>query len=236
MIRGEEGTKVKITVKRGEEEKEITVKRGKIELQSVTRSFFIYEDQNIGYIKIDNFAANTYDQFLKALKKLEKKNIDSLVIDVRDNPGGHLLQTKQILSLFFSKKTVLYQVETKDATTKVYSDSSDNRTYPIAVLINGGSASASEILASCFQENYKNATIIGTTSYGKGTVQKSQSLSNGTSIKYTTEKWLTSKGKWLDEVGVTPDVVVEQADSYYEEANYDNDAQLQEAFKHMKES
>ena len=119
---------------------------------------------------------------------------------------------------------------------KVVSLSKESRDYPVAVLINGGSASASEILASCFQDNYKNSIVVGTKSYGKGTVQKAQYLSNGTSIKYTTQKWLTSKGKWLDGKGVTPNIVIEQAAEYYDNPTYKTDLQLQEAIKKLKES
>ena len=104
------------------------------------------------------------------------------------------------------------------------------------VLINHGSASASEILASCFQDNYANGLIIGNTSYGKGTIQKSVSLKTGTSFKYTTQKWLTSKGKWLHEKGVTPDIAVNQSEEYSQNPVYENDAQLQEALRQIKES
>ena len=98
-------------------------------------------------------------------------------------------------------------------------------------MINGSSASASEILASCFQENYKQATIIGTTSYGKGTVQKSLELSTGASLKYTPAKWLTSKGVWINDKGVVPDIVVEQGEEYIANPSDDNDLQLQKALE-----
>ena len=158
-----------------------------------------------------------------------------MILDVRDNPGGHLLQTKQILSMFFSKKTVLFQIESKQKKQKVKSLSDEVRDYPVAVLINSSSASASEVVASCFQDNYKDALIVGITSYGKGTVQQSQSLKNGTSIKYTTQKWLTSKGKWLNNTGVTPDVEVQLSESYYQNPVHEEDNQLQEAIQRIVE-
>ena len=236
LIRGKLGTIVKVTVLRGEEEKEFEIKRGNIDILSVSDKTFDVDGKKIGYIRIDTFAANTYSQFNKTLKRLEKDNINSLIIDVRDNPGGHLLQTRQMLSLFFNKKTVLYQIKDKLSNKKVYSYSNSKRSYPIAVLVNGGSASASEILASCFKENYKKATIVGTKTYGKGTVQKSIVLSNGKSIKYTTEKWLTSKGKWINKKGIKPDVEVELNDAYFENPSDENDNQLQEAINKLKES
>ena len=235
-IRGIEGTIVDITVKRGEEEIDFSVVRGTIEIQSVSTEIFENNGKKIGYLRIENFAANTYTQFNKALKKLEKKKIDSLILDVRSNPGGHLLQTRQILSLFFDKKTVLYQIQAKNSKKKVYSLTNDKRKYPIAVLVDGGSASASEILASCFKENYKKVSIIGTKTYGKGTVQKSKSLNSGTSIKYTTEKWLTAKGKWINKKGVKPTIEVKLGQEYVDNPGYDTDAQIQKAIEILKES
>ncbi len=233
LIRGEKGTKVKIKVKRGEEELEFILKRDVIKIPSVTHS--IYEN-NIGYIKIKSFSANTYDEFKEALLDLESKEIKSLIIDVRDNLGGQLLQTKQILSLFFNKKTVLYQVESKQKKQKAYSLSKETRSYPVGVLINYASASASEILASCFQENYKNAFIMGEKSVGKGTVQTAKDLSNGTSVKFTTQKWLTSEGKWIHGEGIKPDYEVSQQEAYYYEPTDENDVILKEAINKLKES
>ncbi len=236
MIRGKKGTKVNLTIKRGDEELNVDVVRDVVDLISVTDKIIEYEGKNIGYIRIDSFAANTYSQFYKSLRALENKKIDSLIIDVRSNPGGHLQQTKQILSLFFDSKTVLYQIKSKGKVEKAYSYSNEVRKYPIAVLIDSGSASASEILASCFKENYKKVYIIGTTTYGKGTVQKTQTLKNGTTIKYTTETWLTSKGKFINKLGVTPTVEVKLDDAYFENPCDENDNQLKEALNKLKES
>ena len=235
LVRGKSDTMVEITVKRDEKEKVIKVKRGVVELQSVSSDVINYEDRNIGYIKITTFSDNTSKQFSGALSKIEE-SIDSLVIDVRDNPGGHLQQVTDILSVFFSKGKVLYQIESKEKKDKVTSLTKESRDYPVMVLINRGSASASEILASCFKDNYPNAKVIGLTSYGKGTVQKSVSLRSGNSFKYTTQKWLTAKGEWIDGKGVVPDVEVTQDNEYLQNPVYENDVQLQEAFKQIKES
>jgi len=236
LIRGKKKTKVDITVLRDNKEVDISLIRDVVDLESVTSNIIKYEDKSIGYIRIETFAANTYSQFYKALRALEVKKVDSLIIDVRDNPGGHLLQTKQILSLFFDSKTVIYQIKSKKNVEKVYSISNESRKYPVAVLINGNSASASEILASCFKENYKNSIIVGTTTYGKGTVQKTKTFNSGITIKYTTDRWLTSKGKDINKKGVTPTVEINQNDSYYENPTDENDSQLQEALKQLKES
>lgn len=210
---------------------EITITRDVVDIPSVSSKIIEGNNKSLGYISIDTFASNTYSQFKSNLNSLEKEKIDSLIIDVRNNPGGHLSQVEDILSLFFNKKTVLYQIETKGKTKKVYASSKKTRSYDVVVLINESSASASEILASCFQENYKKATIIGTSSYGKGTVQKSLELSTGSSLKYTTEKWLTSKGVWINDKGVVPDIVVEQGEEYMANPSDDNDLQLQKALE-----
>lgn len=236
MVRGKKGTKVNITVKRNDEELSMDVKRDVVDLISVTDKIIEYEGKNIGYIRIDKFAANTYSQFYKSLMALESKKIDSLIIDVRSNPGGHLKQTKQILSLFFDSKTVLYQVKYKGKVEKAYSYSNESRKYPVAVLIDSASASASEILASCFKENYKKVFIIGDTTYGKGTVQTTQTLQDGTTIKYTVETWLTSKGKALNNIGVTPTVQVSLTEEYAKNPCDDNDDQLKTALNKLKES
>ena len=229
LIKGEKDSVVNITVLRDDKEMSFDVTRGTIELTSVTNKIIEGENKKIGYINISVFASNTYEQFNKSLKSLEKQDIDSLIIDVRNNPGGHLNQVEKILSLFFNKKTVLYQLDTKVSIEKKYSTGDGKRKYEVVVLVNEGSASASEILASCFKENYKNAKIVGTTTYGKGTIQNALELSTGVTVKYTVQKWLTSKGEWINEVGIEPDVVVGQCEEYYSTLSDEDDVQLQKA-------
>lgn len=215
LLMGESGTKVKVKVLREEKEKTFTLTRGIVIIPSVSSKVVVENDKKIGFIDIDNFAANTYYQFKDHLTKLEKNKIDGLIIDVRDNTGGHLTQVNKILSMFFDKKTLLYQIETKNGVENIYATGKDERKYDVVVLINYSSASASEILASAFQDNYKNATVVGTKSYGKGTIQSAIRLSTGASLKYTSQKWLTSKGAWLDNKGVVPDVEVKIEDPNY---------------------
>ena len=231
MIKGKENTKVEITVLRDNEEITKTLVRHSIEIPTVTDKVFERDGKKVGYIYVDSFAATTYKQFKKSLLKLEDKNINSLIIDVRSNPGGHLNQVTKVLELFMDKKHVLYQVEFKGAKTKKYSTSSTNRNYDIVVLIDSASASASEILAAAFKESYSNATLVGSKSYGKGTVQKAYHLSSGSSFKYTTEKWLTPKGNWIDQKGVNPDVEVLLTEEYKNNPTDENDTQLQKALE-----
>lgn len=234
LIKGKSDSKVKIMIKRGNTTKTVTVKRGIIEIENVTSHLLEENGKKIGYINVAVFASNTFKQFKKNLSRMEKKNAEALIIDLRDNPGGHLSQTRDILSMFFDKKTVLYELQNKNKVSKVYSSSNDTRNYPIVILVNGNSASASEVMASCFNDNYKNATIVGTKTYGKGTVQQTVKLSSGTSFKYTTEKWLTSKGKSVDGVGINPDINIELDQSYYSNPTYENDSQVKKAVEILK--
>ena len=234
LIRGKVGTAVKIKVLRNNKYLTFSIKRTNIEIETVKSNYFDVESKRIGYLDVDVISSNTYKQFNKNLKRLENKNIDSLIIDLRDNPGGHLSQTKEILSMFFNKKTVLYQLKDKDTKKKIYSSSNETRSYPIVILVNDGSASASEIITSCFMKNYNNIKVVGTTTYGKGTVQQSHQLSTGTSIKYTVQEWLTSNGKSINEKGIKPDEELLMNSEYYFNPTYNTDNQLQKAIEILK--
>ncbi len=219
---------VKLEILRGEEKKLFKISLDRVELPSVASKIVEKNGKKVGVITVSVFASNTYSQFHTHLKKLEKKKIDGLVIDVRDNPGGHLDQVTKIISLFLDKSKVIYQINSNGKKTKVYSTSSEKREYPISVLINKGSASASEILAGAMKESY-GATLIGIKSYGKGTVQKEYSLSSGSSIKYTTETWLTPSGKSINKKGVEPDIEVVMDDKYRDTFKEEDDNQFQKA-------
>ena len=234
IIKGTKDKTFNLTIKRGEEELTKKVTSETIDLVSVTSKVYPLNNGNAGYISINTFAANTYKQFKKELNSLEKKNINSLIIDVRSNPGGHLSQTRDILELFMKKGSVLYQVQYKKEVRKIKDETKVSRTYPVVVLINSSSASASEILAASFNDSYVDATLIGEKTYGKGTVQTAYSLSDGSSLKYTTEKWLTPKGKWIDGKGVSPDKNVLLTDEYLLNPTTENDLQLQSALEFLE--
>lgn len=224
-------TAFNMTIQRNGEEQTFSVKTTTLSLPQITSNIYEREDKKVGYIKIEIFSSNIAEQFESALKELESDGIDRLIIDVRDNPGGYLTQTTEILSLFMTKKQVLYQLATKKETEKVYGTKSKvDRNYLVAVLINEESASAAEILASAFKENL-NSEIIGVTSYGKGTVQRTEDLENGDTIKYTVQKWLTPDGNWINETGVTPTQEVELNLAAGETLTDENDTQLQKAIE-----
>lgn len=221
-------SKIVITVKRDNEEKDISINLSKVEIPHVSGKVIEQDSKKIGYIKISLFASNSYKQFKNKLDELEKSNIDDLIIDVRDNSGGYLSSVTDICNLFLDKGKVIYQLEDSKGKVKKKDTTKEKRKYDIVVLINGGSASASEILASAIKESY-GGDIVGTNSYGKGTVQQTKKLLDGSMIKYTTQKWLTPDGNSINEVGVTPTKVVELNEEYFNNPTTENDNQLQEA-------
>ncbi len=227
--KSKKGSKLKLTVKRADEEIKATITVDSVELPSVKSEVITRDDSKIGLITIDTFAANTYKQFNKELKKVEKEKIDSLIIDVRNNLGGHLTQVSKIASLFLEKGKVIYKLEEKNKKTSFKDETKEHRNYKVVILCNKSSASASELLLEAFKESYKNSVSVGVTTYGKGTVQKAYELSSGASIKYTTEKWLTPKGHWINEKGVKPDIKVEASEEYKENPTRENDNQLEVA-------
>lgn len=203
-----ENDKVEITVLRNNEEKKVTVKKDKLYIPSVTSKVIEEENKKIGYIDITTFSNTTSKQVKKALLSLENDNIDSLVIDVRNNAGGYLISAKEIASMFLEKGKIIYSLQEKDKTQTYKDTTSEKRDYPVVVLINEYSASASEILTSALKESY-NATLVGKKSYGKGKVQQTLNLEDGSMAKYTTAKWLTPNGKCIDGVGITPDYEID---------------------------
>lgn len=233
LIQGEIGTDVTLTLRRGEEEFDVTITRDRIDLISVTSQIFEKDDKRIGYIKVTNFASNTFNQFQTALNELEENDIESLIIDVRDNLGGQLEVATQIASLFLMKDKVVYQLNTNGIIQPIYSTGPGSFQKPITVLINGATASASEVLAIALQES-ADATVIGTTSYGKGTIQESYKLSTGATIKFTVQEWLSPNGNTVNEVGVKPDIEVSETENPGETDTLETDTVLQTAITIMQ--
>lgn len=204
LVKGEKGTEVNITVIREKKEILLKIKRDNVDSISVTSEVIEKNDKKVGYIYISVFASNTFKQFEKELKKLEEDKIDSLIIDVRGNQGGYLTAVTDIISLFVKKGEVIYQLKRKDNIEKIYDKTKDERNYPIVMLVDSRSASASEVLVGALKETYK-ATVVGTKTFGKGKVQKVSALSNGAIVKYTYEEWLTPDGNYIDKEGILPD-------------------------------
>ena len=218
-VKGEQGTKVDLTIKRGEETIDVTLTRGSVDIPSVTSEIIEKNNKKIGYIYVSVFAENTDSQFKAEVEKLEKDHIDSLIIDLRQNSGGHLKTVTNMISMFIKKDEVIYKLKTKDNVEEFKDQTDEHRTYPIAIVIDNGSASASEVFTAALKEKY-GATIVGEKSFGKGKVQKAYNLSNGAMIKYTYQEWLTPDGNYIDQQGIEPNIKVEY--SYKNGNKYDS--------------
>ena len=206
-LRGEEGTDVNITVLRGEgfEEYEMTATRAVIEVVSIE---YEMKADNIGYIAVSAFEGTTLSQFKKALEDLKAQGMEGLVIDLRDNPGGNLSTVCDMVDLILPAGRIVYTQTKTGERDFYYSDDAHQLDIPMAVLINGNSASASEIFAGAIQD-YEWGTIVGTTSFGKGIVQQLYQLPDETCLKITTSEYYTPDGRNIHGIGIEPDVVVE---------------------------
>ena len=230
IVKNDRNKEVKLLVKRGEENLDITIVKDMVELPVVSGKVINHNDKKIGYISLSIFSSVASEQFNKQLVKLEKEGISGLVIDVRGNSGGYLTTVTDIVSYFLKKGDIIYKLEVNDKVTVRKDKTKESRDYPVAVLIDKNSASASEILASSIKESY-NGYVVGTNSYGKGTVQQTLVLSDGSMIKYTIEKWLTPLGNWINEEGVIPTNYVELSSEYLNNPVFENDNQLNKALE-----
>lgn len=230
IVKNDDNKEVKLLIKRGEENLDITIVKDMVELPVVSGKVINHNDKKIGYISLSIFSSVASEQFNKQLVKLEKEGISGLVIDVRGNSGGYLTTVTDIASYFLKKGDIIYKLEVNDKVTVRKDKTKESRDYPVAVLIDKSSASASEILASSIKESY-NGYVVGTNSYGKGTVQQTLVLSDGSMIKYTIEKWLTPLGNWINEEGVVPTNYVELSSEYLNNPVFENDNQLNAALE-----
>lgn len=232
-LRSDKVKTAKIIIDRDGKEIEFSVKKENVTMFSVSSEMINKNDKNIGYISVSIFGQKTYYQFYDALNKLENDDMDSLIIDLRGNTGGYLSTVTNMLELFVEKDKILYQMQTNEGTIEYKSQTKQNKDYSIVILIDDGSASASEIMAAAMKEDY-GAVLVGKTTYGKGTVQTTKDLSNGTMIKYTIEKWLTPSGNNIDGEGITPDYEVDLSEEYKNNPIKENDYQLQKALELLK--
>ena len=241
LMRGEPGTSVEITILRKNENKPIVleIQREIIISKGIKTKIF---DKNIGYIRLSNFQSNSTSDLQTAFYKLNKQsnnNLQGLIVDLRNNPGGVLGAAVGITDLFLqSGKIVETKGRSSNSELKYEATARDiSNGMSLVILINEGSASASEIVAGALQDN-KRATILGTKSYGKASVQTIQELSDGSALKLTTAKYYTPLGKDIHENGIMPDVVVElsESDKVSLPKPYDKDKQLFEAIKILSEN
>ena len=229
-VKGDKGTKISLTVLRGENKKEYeaVVTRDTIEAQTVT---YEMKKERIGYIRVTEFDKVTYSQFEKALSELYTQGMEALIIDLRGNPGGNLSTVCSMLDLILPEGTIVYTEDRDGQKRYAESDEEHKLEIPLTVLADSASASASEIFAGAVQD-YGIGTIVGTTTYGKGVVQQIFNLSDGTCMKLTISEYFTPKGRNIDGKGIEPDVEVEYE---YNEENPEEDNQLDKAIEVTEE-
>lgn len=236
LIRGEKGSKVTIYIKRPNVKNilKFDLIRDSICLKSVKQEIL---DKDIGYIKISSFTSNTADEFKKSVDNLKKHNMKALILDLRNNPGGSLLETVNIADQILDEGLIVYTEDKhKNRLEEYYSDGEKKLSMPLAVLINENSASASEILAGAIQD-FKAGKLIGKKTYGKGSVQELEQLENGAGLKLTIAKYYIPSGKSIDGIGIKPDIEVD-LDKDINPLNIprDKDAQLKKAIDVIKQS
>lgn len=228
IIKSSKSSNINLQIKRNEEIKDIDVVRKELYLPVVSSELLNQNDKNIGYIAVDKFSETVFEQFSKELNKLEKNSLDGLIIDLRNNTGGFLVGATKMAELFLEKGKVIYSLQSKLDNEITKDETDEKRDYKVYILVNKSSASASEILAAALKYSY-GAKLVGTTTYGKGKVQKTSKLSDGTMYKYTSAKWLTPNGDCIDGIGLSPDLNVELSEEYANNMTKENDNQLQMA-------
>ena len=229
-IKGEKGTEVELTVYREGQEDEIVVTAVRDEIEIETVSYEMLND-NIGYIAISEFEEKTVGQYKAAVEELAAQGMKGLVVDLRNNPGGSLSAVCEISDYMLPEGLIVYTEDKAGEKEEYKSTGEESFDKPLAVLVNGNSASASEIFSGAIQD-HGVGTIVGTTTYGKGVVQSIFDLKDGTCLKLTVSEYFTPNGRTIQEKGVTPDVEIEYE---YDETNPEKDNQLEKATEVVKD-
>ena len=229
-IKGEEGTKVKIKVRRGEETIDFEIERKKIVVSHIKARVL---ENNIGYIDIKDFDGGTAEEFKTKYEELSKKGIKSLIIDIRSNGGGIVDESLEILDMLLEKdSTLLITVNKKQEEEVTKAKKKQEIKMPVVVLTNSYSASASEILAGALKDNGR-AKIVGTKTYGKGVIQTLRTLTDGSGLKMTTEEYYTPNKNKINKIGIEPDYEVNLPEDI-KELTDENDTQLKKAIELLK--
>lgn len=234
MIRESDKDSVTLTIQRDEETKEIKVEIRDVEIQTVSHEML---DDETGYIRISEFSEVTSNQYKKAFEDLQDKGMKKLVVDLRDNPGGLLTAVCDVLRQILPEGLIVYTEDKNGKKEEEKCDGKSELAMPLAVLVNGGSASASEIFAGAVKD-YGIGTIVGTTTYGKGIVQTIQPLSDGSAVKITIAKYFTPKGNDINKKGIAPDVEAELSEDStdWTELTHEEDTQFQAALKEIRQN
>ena len=219
-----------LQLKRGEQTITVTLKNET--LIAPNTDYYMIENTNIGYLYMETFSNTLATQVTSALEEMEKNGMTSLIIDLRNNTGGYLTSASDVASIFLEKGKRIYSLEYQNEVNHYNDETREHKEYNIAVLINENTASAAEILAAALKESY-GATIVGETSFGKGKVQQTMQLDDGSMVKYTSAYWLTPNGTCIDEIGINPDYYVTNEEITDENGTITgiNDLQLQKAIE-----
>ena len=236
QIKGEEGSKVKLTIVRSGENDYLTLSVKRAKIQEDTVSYTMLNDK-IGYIQITGFEEVTPNQFSAAVNALEKEKMEALILDLRDNGGGLLKSAVSMLDRVMSKGMVVYTKDKQGVSEKFYAEDVKHVSVPMAVLVNGNSASASEVFSGALQDK-KKAKLIGTKTFGKGIVQTIFDLQDGSALKMTTSKYYTPSGRNIHGTGLEPDIKVELDKSTVGQKDKNGklkpDNQMQKAIDYLK--
>ena len=220
LIRGQEGTSVTLTIRRGNEDKEYKLTRARIEIHPVRQNVQNIGNEKVGYIRLNQFSANAAQEMREAIKSLEAQRVDGYVLDLRSNPGGLLYASVEIARMWINQGGIVSTVDrqgisdTQEANNRALTDK------PLVVLVDGGSASASEILSGAIQDD-KRGTLVGTQTFGKGLVQSVRGLGDGSGLAVTIAKYLTPSGRDINKLGISPDVVLELSEEQRKELQQD---------------
>ncbi|MBI4779867.1 MAG: PDZ domain-containing protein [Oscillatoriophycideae cyanobacterium NC_groundwater_1537_Pr4_S-0.65um_50_18] len=216
LIRGEVGTQVKLTIRRGEQEMDFTLDRARIEIHPVKYSVQDSPSGQIGYIRLTQFSANAPDEMRAAIKDLESKGVAGYTLDLRSNPGGLLYSGIDIARMWIDEGGIVSTVDRQGVSEKESANGTALTTKPLVVLVDGGSASASEILSGAIQDDQRG-TLVGSQTFGKGLVQSVRGLGDGSGLAVTVAKYLTPSGRDINHSGIKPDVVLDLTDDQRED-------------------
>jgi carboxyl-terminal processing protease len=207
-IRGPVGSQVVLTIRRGEETLEVPITRARIEIHPVRYTVQAGPEGPVGYIRLTQFSANAASEMSDAIKALETQNVTGYILDVRSNPGGLLYASIDIAQMWINEGTIVSTVNRQGVVDEEVASDHALTTRPLVVLVDGGSASASEILSGALQDNQR-AVLVGTRTFGKGLVQSVRSLADGSGVAVTVAKYLTPSGRDINKHGIDPDIPVE---------------------------
>ncbi|MCU0544990.1 MAG: S41 family peptidase [Oscillatoriaceae cyanobacterium Prado104] len=222
LIRGPVNTEVTLSILRGNKELEFKLKRAKIEIHPVRHSVQKSPIGDIGYIRLNQFSANAASEMRSAIKELETKNVNGYILDLRSNPGGLLFGSIEIARMWLKEGTIVSTVDRVGEADRQSANQKAITDKPLVVLVDGGSASASEILSGALQDN-KRAVLVGTKTFGKGLVQSVRSVGNGAGLAVTIAKYFTPSGRDINHAGIEPDFKVELNDAQKQELRRDRD-------------